>query len=80
MMNGAETWPLRKVQERTVDVSGIRMLIWMCGVTKMDKVRDNDGCIHMEEDVRRNNTVIWSCEEKRSIIRGDRAVSYTHLE
>lgn len=40
MMYGAETWPLKKMQERRLDVAEMRMLRFMCGVTRMDKIRN----------------------------------------
>lgn len=39
MMYGAETWPVKKEQEKKLDVAEMKMLRWMCGVTKMDKIR-----------------------------------------
>ena len=38
LMYGAETWALKKAQEKKLDVAEIRMLRWMCGVTKQDKI------------------------------------------
>lgn len=40
MMYGAESWPTKKAQEKKLDVAEMRMLRWMCGVTKMDKIRN----------------------------------------
>ena len=40
MMYGAEAWPLKKTQERKLEVEEMKMLRWMCGVTKMDKIRN----------------------------------------
>ena len=40
LLYGAETWALKKVQERKIDVAEMRMLRWMCGVTKLDKIRN----------------------------------------
>ena len=40
MMYGAETWPVMKAQEKKLDVTEMKMLRWMCGVTKMDKIRN----------------------------------------
>jgi len=37
MMYGAETWPVKKRQEK-LEVAEMKMLRWMCGVTKMDKI------------------------------------------
>ena len=37
---GAETWALKKAQENKLEVAEMRMLRWMCGVTKLDKIRN----------------------------------------
>ena len=39
-MYGAETWALKKAQENKLEVAEMRMLRWMCGVTKLDKIRN----------------------------------------
>ena len=39
-MYGAETWALKKAQENKLEVAETRMLRWMCGVTKLDKIRN----------------------------------------
>ena len=38
MMYGAETWAVKKAQENKLDVAEMRMLRWMSGVTKMDRI------------------------------------------
>ena len=40
MMYGAETWPLKKTQKKKLEVEEMKMLRWMCGVTEMDKIRN----------------------------------------
>ena len=40
LMYGAETWALKKAQEKKLEVAEIRMLRWMCEVTKLDKIRN----------------------------------------
>ena len=40
MMYGAETRAVKKAQEKKLDVAEIRMLRWMCGVTKLDRIRN----------------------------------------
>ena len=40
LMYGAETWALKKAQEKKFEVAEMRMLRWMCGVTKLDKIRN----------------------------------------
>ena len=40
MMYGAETWAVKKAQEQKLDVAEMRMLRWMSGVTKLDRIRN----------------------------------------
>ena len=41
LVYGAETWALKKAQENKLEVVEIRILQWMCGVTKLDKIRND---------------------------------------
>ena len=36
----AETWALKKAHENKLEVAEMRMLRWMCGVTKLDNIRN----------------------------------------
>ena len=38
MMYGAETWAVKKAQENKLDVAEMRILTWMSGVTKLDRI------------------------------------------
>ena len=40
MMYGAETWAVKKAQEKKLDVAEMRMLRWTTGVTKLDRIRN----------------------------------------
>ena len=40
MMYGAETCAVKKTQEQKLDVAEMRMLRWMSGVTKLDRIRN----------------------------------------
>ena len=40
LMYGAETWTLKKAQEIKLEVAEMRMLRCMCGVTKLDTIRN----------------------------------------
>ncbi|XP_064115042.1 uncharacterized protein LOC135221148 [Macrobrachium nipponense] len=40
MLYGAETWPIKKEQERRMEVAEMRMLRWLCDITKRDKIRN----------------------------------------
>ena len=39
MMYGTETWALKKAEERKVQVAEMRMLRWMVGRSRKDKIR-----------------------------------------
>ena len=39
-MYGAETWVVKKAQERKLDVAEMMMLRWMSGGTKLDRIRN----------------------------------------
>ena len=41
LMYGAETWALKKAHDNKLEVAEMRMLRWMCGVTKLDKIRND---------------------------------------
>ena len=40
LMYGAETLALKKTQEKKLEVTEMRMLRWMCRVTKQDNIRN----------------------------------------
>ena len=40
MLYGAETWATTKRQEKRIEVTEMRMLRWMCGVTRKDNIRN----------------------------------------
>ncbi|XP_068231838.1 uncharacterized protein [Palaemon carinicauda] len=40
MIYGAETWAINKTEEKKLDVAEMRMLRWMCGVTRRDVIRN----------------------------------------
>ena len=40
LMYGAKTWAFKKAQEKKLEVAEMRMLRWMCRVTKLDNIRN----------------------------------------
>ena len=40
LLYGAETWATTRGQEARLEVNEMRMQIWMCGVTRRDKIRN----------------------------------------
>ncbi|XP_069988606.1 uncharacterized protein [Penaeus vannamei] len=41
ILYGSKTWPIKRMHEKKVNAAEMRMLRWMCGVTRKDKVRDD---------------------------------------
>lgn len=41
MLYGSETWPTKRAQEEKMNVAEMKMLRWMCGVTRLDKIRND---------------------------------------
>lgn len=40
MLYGSETWPVKKTQERKMEVAEMRMIRWMLGVTRRDRIKN----------------------------------------
>ena len=53
MLYGAETWATTRGQEARLEVNEMRMLRWMCGLTRSDKIRN--------EHIRGTATVVQAC-------------------
>ena len=73
---GTETWALKKAQEKKLEVAEMRMLRWMCGVTKLDNnikkwknKRDNESGVNHKESTGKEVEVVWACGEKRGTLR-----------
>ena len=41
LLYSSETWPMKRTQERRMEVAEMKMLRWMCGVTRRDKIKNN---------------------------------------
>ena len=41
MLYGSETWAVKAGQERKMNVAEMRMLRWMCGITRRDRIRND---------------------------------------
>lgn len=63
---GLETWLVKKTQERKMEVAEIRMVSWMLGVVKRDKIRNernsrnSQGGTKGKEDARQKASVLWT--------------------
>ena len=66
---GAETWATTRGQEARLEVNEMRMLRWMCGVTRRDKIRNENirGTTRLEQPSKKitelTTEVVWPCEE-----------------
>ena len=71
MLYGTECWPVKKQYVSKMYVAEMRMLRWMCGKTRRDKIRNER--IHkmievapIEEKMRKLITMVWSYTKKTS--------------
>ncbi|KAJ8714621.1 hypothetical protein PYW07_002846 [Mythimna separata] len=71
ILYGLECWAMKKMDEKRLHLVEMRMLRWVCGVTRMDKVRNK--CIRESLKVAPVTeklegyrfVLVWSCEEER---------------
>ena len=73
LMYGAETWALKRAQEKKLEVVEMRMQRWMCGVTKLDNnkwmnKRDNESGGNHQESSGKEVEVVWACDETRGVL------------
>ena len=40
LLYSSETWPMKRAQEKRMEVAEMRMLRWMCGVTRLDRIKN----------------------------------------
>ena len=40
VLYGSECWPLKKTQVQRLKVTEMRMLRWMCGYSRLDRIRN----------------------------------------
>ena len=59
LLYGTECWAIKKEHTHKISVTEMQMLRWMCGKTRMDKVRNEDirslvGVAPIEDKMREN--------------------------
>ena len=67
LLYGADTWATTRGQEARLEVNEMRMLRWMCGVTRRDKIR--------HEHIRGTTRVVQASKK----ITGKQLKWYSHV-
>ena len=66
MSYGTKCWVIKRYYAQKMSVAEMRILRWMCGNTKRNKLRNEDirtkiGCsLYRREDERKPPTMVWS--------------------
>ena len=63
LLYGTECWANKKQHTQKISLAKMRMLRWMCGKTRMDKVKNEDICslvgVAPIEDKMRESSLRW---------------------
>ena len=70
MTYGTETWAIKKSHERRMDVAEMKMLRWAHGVTRWDKIRNEEiqkrmKVTEIHRKIQEKRWVVWTCLVKR---------------
>ena len=69
MLYGIECWAIKRHHAQKLSVAEMRMLRWMCGNTRRDKVRNEDICtkicVTLIEEKMRENQRPYRREDER---------------
>ena len=62
---GEERWATTKQQEKRIEMNKMRMLRWMCGVTRKDKIRNEHiyGTTTLASKCGETIELVWTCDE-----------------
>ena len=41
LLYSSKTWPMKRAQEKRMEVAKMKMLRWMCGVTRLDRIKND---------------------------------------
>ena len=72
VLYGAECWPMKKTQVQKLMVAEIRMIRWICGYTKMDKIsngviRDLVKVAPIEDKMRETRLRLFGHVKRKSV-------------
>ena len=81
MLYGAEMWATTKRQEKRIEVTEMRMLRWMCGVTSKDKIKNEHirGTTLWYSPYNMLNSSVFHCINTRSIYTISRYIFHSHI-
>jgi hypothetical protein len=66
VLYGSEYWATKMRDKRRLHVVVMRMLRWMCGVTRIDRIRNEyiKGSLKLAPVTKkmRSNSLVWACD------------------
>ncbi|KAG5593483.1 hypothetical protein H5410_043997 [Solanum commersonii] len=68
LLYGAECWPVKNAHVQKMHVAEMRMLRWMCGHTRSDRIRnevirEKVGVASVVDKARSEAEMVWTCEK-----------------
>jgi len=63
----AECWPIKKTQVQRMMVAEMRMIRWMCGYTRLDRIRNvvirerERSCTSRRQAEGAKTEMVWAC-------------------
>ena len=81
LLYGAETWVTTRGQEARLEVNEMRMLRWMCGVTRRDNIRNEHirGTTRVvQANYRKTTAVVRPCKENERRTHSEKNVRCEH--
>ncbi|KAD3338666.1 hypothetical protein E3N88_34187 [Mikania micrantha] len=85
MMYGSECWPIKKIQERKLETAEMRMLRWICGHTRLDRIRNETirgrlGVACISDKVREGRLRWFGHVRRRDVLALVRSVDHLIVE
>lgn len=77
MMYAVETWPAKRTQQKKLDVAEMKMLRWMCSVTRVRRIRDeiiretnqHEDRRYQRRRIKEETAMVRTCDEERCVGR-----------
>ena len=78
LLYGAETWATTGRQEARLEVNEMRMLIWMCGVTRRDMIRNEQVVCKRPRKSQKTTEMVRPCEENERGAHSEKNLTCGH--